>query len=713
MPLVCRLNSPKPAAIGLALALAIVTFPAAAAPPQPFTITGRAICHPGDPTRSMSPAVELDWQAAPSATSYEVWTNGAFFTTIQAQGANSFEFTGRLSNGSTGTRYFVVAKNSAGTSTSNTVEITVPADICTTAPPVAVLSGNAKCDLQTHKPAVSLSWSIVPGVDGWQLYRDGSVYAVPHGSIFSDTNIVPGHTYTYNIATNALAAPLSNPITTTVSNAICVPDPVSVTFITFCDIFSKPAVRLEWSPSANASTYSVLRGTTTLVSEWTSPVYLDSTAEAGVTYSYQVIAANDIGSTPSPPVTVIVGNEICPPSSFTASALAICSNATPSVLLTWSASAHASSYVASRDGLAISGMLPATTKEFVDAPSVGLHSYNVKAANASGSQSASDSISFSGAVCGSAPGSFAASVIPFCNDGMPAARVQWSAASGAASYLLSRNGIALPFAWPSSVTRYDDTTVNIGQSYTYMVVASNTSGNKTAPAGTITPSVGDCPPGSFTLMATTACNPPVMLTWTRPSNDVVSYTIFRNLAPLTTVGATTPMFADDDTLPDGSYTYFVRAAGSGGASDSNIVTAKVDRASCEVPAPDLAALDIKPSAMSGRAGDTIAVNVELANVGRATAMATTARIRFGRGPSMSPTDPVLGTIALPAMGVGADIQRTMNVKLPAVAAGTYYLFFSLDEEHVSGETHFADDVKASGAFSLTDMIPPRRRAATH
>ena len=80
---------------------------------------------------------------------------------------------------------------------------------------------------------------------------------------------------------------------------------------------------------------------------------------------------------------------------------------------------------------------------------------------------------------------------------------------------------------------------------------------------------------------------------------------------------------------------------------------------------------------------------------------------------MSSTDPVLGTIALPAMGVGADIQRTMNVKLPAVVAGTYYLFFSLDEEHVSGEAHFADDVKASGAFSLTDMIPPRRRAATH
>jgi hypothetical protein len=74
---------------------------------------------------------------------------------------------------------------------------------------------------------------------------------------------------------------------------------------------------------------------------------------------------------------------------------------------------------------------------------------------------------------------------------------------------------------------------------------------------------------------------------------------------------------------------------------------------------------------------------------------------------------VLGTISLPAVASGADITRTMNVKLPAVSAETYYLFLSLDEEHVSGEVHFGDDVKASGAFSLNDMIPPKRRAATH
>jgi hypothetical protein len=80
---------------------------------------------------------------------------------------------------------------------------------------------------------------------------------------------------------------------------------------------------------------------------------------------------------------------------------------------------------------------------------------------------------------------------------------------------------------------------------------------------------------------------------------------------------------------------------------------------------------------------------------------------------MSSSDSLLGTIMLPVLASGATIQRTMNVKLPSVAAGTYRLFVSLDEEHVSGETYAGDNVRASGVLTLTDMVPPKRRAATH
>jgi hypothetical protein len=147
---------------------------------------------------------------------------------------------------------------------------------------------------------------------------------------------------------------------------------------------------------------------------------------------------------------------------------------------------------------------------------------------------------------------------------------------------------------------------------------------------------------------------------------------------------------------------------------SNPVTVTVLNEACSPGlSPDLAAIDIKPSASSGRVGDAITVNVELANRGNAWSRASTARIRFGRGPSVSTSDLVLTTIALPSIEFGADIQRTTTIKLPAVAAGTYYLFLTLDEEHFSGEDRTDNNVKASAAFALGEMIQPRRRAATH
>ena len=157
----------------------------------------------------------------------------------------------------------------------------------------------------------------------------------------------------------------------------------------------------------------------------------------------------------------------------------------------------------------------------------------------------------------------------------------------------------------------------------------------------------------------------------------------------------------------------MRAGGLGGASVSNEVTAIADPSVCDALVPDLAAVDIALSTLSARAGDTISVAVTVKNGGNATTSATTARIRFSHGPSMNASDPVLATVVLPALGAAASFQRTTNVILPAVAAGTYSLFVSLDEEHVSGDTNFENNVKRSSLLNVADRIPPKRRAATH
>ena len=80
---------------------------------------------------------------------------------------------------------------------------------------------------------------------------------------------------------------------------------------------------------------------------------------------------------------------------------------------------------------------------------------------------------------------------------------------------------------------------------------------------------------------------------------------------------------------------------------------------------------------------------------------------------MNVSDPLLATIALPALAAGASAQRTANVILPAVAAGTYSLFLSIDEERVSGDTNAGNNVKRSVPLDLADRIPPKRRAVPH
>jgi hypothetical protein len=408
--------------------------------PEPFTITGTAICSPGNPQRAMNPAAEVEWAGVRFATSYDVSRNGKVTSNSFHGSVGSFTLDDHLSNGGQIT-YSVIAKNSVGTTTSNSVVVTVPADICLTAPPVPVLSASTSCS--DGKPLVSLDWTWVPDTDAFLIYRNGIPYAVPNYRGYADTNIELGQTYTYNVSTNGLSAPLSNTVTITIPASLC---------------------------------------------------------------------------------------------------------------------------------------------------------------------------------------------------------------------------------------------------------------------GSVSP------PGSFTLLASRECSQPEILTWTAPPNDVLSYSIFRDQLLITSVASGTKTYADESQLQNRSYNYFVRASGAGGVSDSNIVT--VDRTLCAVPAPNLAAIGIRSSVLSGRAGDTITVDLEFANVGTAAAMASTARVRIGRQLTMSSSDQVLATIAVPAMGLG-DIQRTISVKLPALAAGTYYLFLSLDEEHVSGDGYIGDDVTASHAFQLIDMIAPRRRAVAH
>jgi hypothetical protein len=352
-------------------------------PPVPFTIFGNAYCYPGDPARTTRPAIYVHWASVQYATSYEIYRNGAAAGTYQGT-YNSYALNDLLNAGGVTFTYYVIAKNAAGTSTSSSIVVPAPADICVTASPVTVLSGSASCD--TQAPTVTLQWKSVFGASGWRLYRDGELYAsLPFTDYYVDTNVVAGHTYAYSIATNGISAPLSNPITV----SVCGPGAFSVSPQVFCNN-SASVVRLTWTPSSNADSYTVMRDSVMLASGLTNTTYTDTSVSVNAAYSYRVIATNKSGSTPTPSAVVVVGAEACPPPAITLVANPSCnqivSPPAPLVTLNWSSASTASSYLILRSGVQIAAVSGSDTSFSDNGTTRGLaYDYVVRAVGPGGS----------------------------------------------------------------------------------------------------------------------------------------------------------------------------------------------------------------------------------------------------------------------------------------------------------------------------------------
>lgn len=425
------------------------------------------------------------------------------------------------------------------------------------------------------------------------------------------------------------------------------------------------------------------------------------------------------------------------PGPFELSASGGCFSYSPAIFISWTSSSGATRYEVLRDGQ------PYTLKKsnspngsvlYDDDVVTGgpAHSYAVRASD--GGPVTTDSNTVTVAVtfqCASAPpAAFTISGKPFCAPGAPqhsptpGVYLSWNGAKYASHFDIYRDG-AFVFrlqAFEDQIL-YDYQAAPVsGGSFTYVVVAENPLGKSTSNSVVLSVPPDICvtqppPPaaGPFTVSANGFCNnrtPAVHLQWS-PSANVDSYLAYRNGNIIASLPAAITSFDDTAALSDGSYSYFLRGIAQGGAVFSNSVTIDIDSIGCTQQMADLVASDIVPSSLIGRAGERLTVSIVVQNRGGAAASATTARVRFGRGTAMLPSNVLLSTIALPAIDAGAAIERSVTVTLPPFAAGTYGLFLSVDEEHVSADARVENNVKASTAFTLGDMIPPKRRAATH
>src|SRR4051812_3895451 len=135
----------------------VIQAPNCSPPPGAFTVTGNAFCYnapPDQPPAGRRGAIHLSWPASSNATSYDIFRDGGLFAQIPTGGGWGLD---DVSPGLGGHHsYYVVARNAAGTTQSNTVDVTIPNDVCQPPPGSFTVDGSVSCDSSGPRAVVSL-----------------------------------------------------------------------------------------------------------------------------------------------------------------------------------------------------------------------------------------------------------------------------------------------------------------------------------------------------------------------------------------------------------------------------------------------------------------------------------------------------------------------------------------------------------------------------
>jgi fibronectin type 3 domain-containing protein len=152
-----------------------------------------------------------------------------------------------------------------------------------------------------------------------------------------------------------------------------------------------------------------------------------------------------------------------------------------------------------------------------------------------------------------------------------AVAISWSASTdnvGVTGYDVIRDGVALVAVGPSALSYLD--TVASGSTHTYTVDAFDAAGNHSATPTpiSVTTSTADTTPPTMPagLTGTAVGSTKVNLAWNASADNVgvAGYTVYRNGAVLTTVGATVLTYSDAAVTQSTNYTYSVDAFDAAG-----------------------------------------------------------------------------------------------------------------------------------------------------
>lgn len=471
-----------------------------------------------------------------------------------------------------GTHYFytVRAVNSIGSSPPSNETDATPNMVVPAAPTgLTATRGNA---------TISLAWNAVLGATGYQVFQgttpggEGSnPVSVPAGTAFTDTGLINGTIYYYQVSasnsagtgsrsTEASATPLSPPaapagLTATAGNT---------------------QVSLTWTASADAVSYNVKRATVSggpyvTVTSPSGASATDTGLVNGTTYYYVVSAVNASGESGNS--REASAQPLTPPSA-PATLKAVAGNA--QVALTWSAVPGATSYNLYRSAGSYS--YPVLYQQGVTASTytdTGLSNgtqyvYKVAAVNAAGEGAQSNQVS---ATPGGTPPSAPTGLVARTSSYGGQVSLTWNSVSGATSYNIYRSTTpggegTVPFYNGGGSTSFYDSAVTNGTTYYYTVTAvSNVGEGAASNEAGATPT--SAPPPAPTSLTASPGTGQITLTWTVPAG-ADSYSLYRGetsggeLSYQT--GLTGSRYIDTGVTGGKRYYYYLTAVNSNGGS---------------------------------------------------------------------------------------------------------------------------------------------------
>jgi len=515
----------------------------------------------------------LNWTSVANATRYFVFRNEtdctAGFTRIATVTAPAITTTDTLVYNGVTYNYRIEAATANDSCTSAMSACTTLTPTPCTVPGVPVITGVADVNTCTNSGITVAYTAGSPAGASYNLLKDAAVVVTGYtsGAVY-----VPGdassHTYIVQAVSGTCTANSTGVAGTDANNGPAAPAGVAATTTRCTD------VQVTCNTVTGATSYNVMRGTTcgTAVKTFTkvtSP-YKDSTAVAGTTYQYWVVAVSACGKG---------GNSSCAAGirlSAPAAPAGVAATTTrcTDVQVTWNASTGAASYNVLRGVTCgtVVNTFTNVTSPYTDTTAVAgtAYQYWVVAVNPCGN-SAKSLCSSGKRLTSPAKPSGVVATKTRCTD----VQVTWKTVVGATGYNVLRGTTCgtVVDTFLNATSPYLDTTAVVGTTYQYWVVAVNPCGNSANSSCSSGKRLTS--PAAPTGVAATATRcTDVQVTWNTVTG-ATSYNVLRGVTCGTVLSTFTKVsspYNDTTAVAGTTYQYWVVAVSGCTSADSACAT---------------------------------------------------------------------------------------------------------------------------------------------